>query len=88
MGRGDKPQATPPATKPQNAGPMPHTLKPEAVTKKVMKAGSRVDISAKEFTSALAIVPNNARPAITITNAWGKAANKLTTEAPAKPIKI
>ena len=77
-----------PATKPQNAAPIPHKLKPEAVTKKVIKAGSRVEMSSSELAKALAIVPNKARPAITITSALGKAANKLTTEAPAKPIKM
>ena len=65
---------------------MPSTLKPDAVTKKVITATSRSSVLANAAVRLLAIVPSKANPAMARTNSFGKAENRPTTVAPNNPV--
>ena len=71
-----------PATKPQNAEPIPNSVTPEAVTKKVITAASRPEVWAIAVVRLLAIVLNKASQARAKTNSLGNAANNPATTAP------
>jgi hypothetical protein len=75
-----------PVSSPQKAEPMPASTTPEAVTRKVSKAGSRSASWASALASALPIVPSSAKPAIARTNSFGKARKSAPTVAPKSPI--
>jgi hypothetical protein len=60
-------------------------LTPEAVTRKVIKAGSRWASSRIATDKALAMVPNRAIPAMACTSTGGNARNSAPTEAPNAP---
>src|SRR6185436_20462327 len=77
--------AKPPATRPQKAEPIPTSVTPDAVTRKVISAASRSRSDASAAASPLPIVPINARPAMAATSSWGKAANSAATVAPNNP---
>lgn len=74
-----------PATIPQNAEPMENSVKPDAVTIKVISAASRSFGSFMAILKPLMIEPNNARAAIDSTSSLGKAANKAAKVAPNTP---
>ena len=80
--------ATIPTSRPQKAAPTPAILRPERVTRKVNKAASRWPSSFMAVERLDAMVLTKANPATANTMALGKAASKLTTEAPAKPKRM
>ncbi len=65
---------------------MPNSDKPDAVTRKVISAGSRSPSSFSAIARLLPMVPNSAMPAIAITSSFGNAANSAATVAPNRPI--
>ncbi len=64
---------------------MPAMVRPEAVTRKVISAGSRCDSSRSAADRLLPIVPSRAMPAIAMISSLGNAANSAATVAPKMP---
>jgi hypothetical protein len=78
--------AASPASRPQNAEPMPAKATPEAVTRKVSSAGSRSASWLRAAASPLPIVPSSAKPAMASTSSRGKARKSEPTVAPKMPM--
>ena len=75
-----------PASKPQKALPMPASVNPEAVTRKVTSAASRDRSSPNAAVRLLPIVPNRAMPEMAATSPGGNAPKTLATVAPSSPV--
>ena len=76
------PSARRPAARPQNADPIPATVRPDAVTTKVRIAGKRLDSSMKADPAAFENAPISPSPATVLIRAGGNAAMTAITEAP------